>query len=1088
MLRVPLLLLVVTATLLADGRTLFRSPTVNKTHIVFAYADDLWIVPRAGGEASRLSNGPGMETDPIFSPDGSQVAFTAEYDGSVDVFVVPSSGGVPKRLTFHPGVDRASGWTPDGKEVLFTNSGSTYSNMPRLYTVGLNGGLPKEVPLPIAADGALSPDAKSIAYLPWARADQSWKRYRGGRATAIWLASLADSSVVKVPRTDSNDHTPMWVGNTIYFLSDRSGPYTLFAYDVPSKKLTQLLEAKGLDIKDANASSDAIAYEQFGEIFLYDLKAKKANKVNINLNADLLSVRPRMEKVSQYLRNASLSPTGVRVAVEARGEIFTIPAEKGDIRNLTNSQGVADRDPAWSPDGKWIAYFSDESGEYQLHLRDQTGRGEVTKIALEAKPTFYYDLNWSPDAKNLAYVDKKGQLWYVDIAKKQPVLVDKANYEGARTEVQPRWAPDSRWIAFNKQLKSGYSAVMIYSLAEAKSTQLTDGLSDARDAAWDKNGKYLYFTASTDSGPGLLGLDMASNNRPITRSIYLTVLQRSEPSPLAPESDEEKAVEAKAVEEKKPDAKPEAKPDAKPEAKKLEVKIDFEQIDQRMLPLPIPARNYERLTAGKTGTLFFLEFPVVQAAATGPGSTTLHKFELNKRKSDVFMAGANGFDLSANGEKILIAAGQGRWMLAGTAAPPRPGEGALKTDQLETLIDPVAEWKQMYKEVWRLERDFFYDPGYHGLDIQSASERYELYLRNVGSRNDLNYLFSEMLGELSIGHLFVRGGDQLNEPKTVNGGLLGADYKLENGRYRFAKVLEGDNWSPQTRAPLTQPGVNVKAGEYLLAVNGREVKDSDNIFEVLEGKGGKSVLLKVGPNANGEGSREVTVVPMPNEGALRTLTWVEENRKKVDQASGGKLAYMHLPDTAFGGYRNFNRYYFAQADRQGAVLDERFNSGGQAADYIIDHLRRPIWNYWAARDGDTYTTPGMLIRGPKVMLANEYSGSGGDLLPWLFKRAKLGPVIGKRTWGGLVGIGGYPPLVDGGSVTAPHFAFFSPEGKWEVENHGTDVDIEVDLDPKAWREGRDSQLDKAIEVALAELKKNPIVQPQRPAYPNYQKK
>lgn len=1085
MLKLSLFFLVASATLSAQGRTLFRSPTMNKTHIVFAYADDLWIVARAGGDAARLTSGTGVEAAPVFSPDGSMVAFSGEYDGNADVFVVPATGGVPKRLTYHPGPDMAAGWSADGKSVLFTNSGSTYSNMPRMFTVDLNGGLPKEVPLPLAADGTYSPDGKSFAYLPWARADQSWKRYRGGRAAAIWVANLSDSSVIKIPRTDSNDHTPMWVGNTIYFLSDRSGPYTLFAYDVPSKKVTQLLEAKGLDIKDANVGPDALVYEQFGEISIFDLKSKKASKVNINLNGDLVSVRPRMEKLAQYVRNASISPSGVRVAVEARGEIFTIPAEKGDIRNLTNSQGVADREPSWSPDGKWIAYFSDESGEYQLHLRDQTGRGEVTKITLEAKPTFYYDLNWSPDSKNLAYIDKRGQLWYVDISKKQPVLVDKSNYDGARNEVQPRWAPDSRWIGYNKQLKSGYSSVMVYSLAEAKATQVTDGLSDARDVAWDKNGKYLYFSASTDSGPGLLGLDMASNNRPITRTIYVTVLQKSEASPLAPESDEEKVVEEKKAEEKKPEEK---KPDEKkPDAKKLEVKIDFDQIAQRMLPLPVPARNYERLIAGKTGVLFFLEFPVVQAAFNGPGSVVLHKFDLSKRKADVFMPGATAFDVSANGEKILIGTGQGRWMLAGTAAPPKPGEGALKTDQLEAMIDPVAEWKQMFKETWRLERDFFYDPGYHGLDLQAASERYELYLRNVGSRNDLNYLFREMLGELSVGHLFVNGGDQLNEAKPVSGGLLGADYKLENGRYRFAKVLEGDNWSPQTRAPLTQPGVNVKAGEYLLAVNGRELKDSDNIYQALEGKGGKSVLLKVGPNPNGEGSREVTVVPMPNEGALRTLTWVEENRLKVDQASGGKLAYMHLPDTAFGGYRNFNRYYFAQADRQGAVLDERFNSGGQAADYIIDHLRRPIWNYWSSRDGETYTTPGMLIRGPKVMLANEYSGSGGDLLPWLFKRAKLGPVIGKRTWGGLVGIGGYPPLVDGGSVTAPHFAFFTPEGKWDVENHGTDVDIEVELDPKAWREGRDTQLEKAIEVALAELKKNPVVLPQRPAYPNYQK-
>jgi tricorn protease len=1071
-----LLSLAATAALFADGRTLFRSPTVNKTHIVFHYADDLWIVPRLGGDAVRLTTGAGPEVLPVFSPDGTQVAFTGTYDGNADVFVVPATGGVPKRLTFHPNADLVSGWTPDGKHVLFSNSGHTMDGKPRLFTVDLNAGFPQVLPLPIAAEGSYSPDAKSLAYLPFERADQAWKRYRGGRATKIWIANLADSSVVKLPATDANDRSPMWIGGTIYFLSDRTGTYTLYAYDTAARKITQLVDAQGLDIKSATASTDAIAYEQFGEIFLYDLKSRKPQKVNITLNGDLAGVRPRIEKVGASMRNVSLSPTGVRAVAEARGEIFTIPSEKGEVRNLTKSPGTADRDPAWSPNGKWIAYFSDESGEYQLHLRDQTGQGEVTKIALEAKPTFYYEPQWSPDSKKLAYYDKKGQVWYLELDSKQPIRVDQAAYEGARDDLRPRWSPDSKWLAYNKQIKGGMTSVFVYSTATRQTRQITDGLTAATNATWDRNGKHLYFMASNDAGPGLLGLDLASVNRPNTSTIYVVVLNKKDPSPLAPESDEEKVVN--------PDEK---KPEEKKDAKSTDVVIDFDGIEQRILPLPLPTRNYDSLTAAKSGILFFRETPVVQAAYTGPSNNILHRFDLAKRKAEVFQTGVSGFDLAANGEKILLNLGQGRWVLSGTAAPPKPGEGALRTDSIEMLVDPKAEWAQMFRESWRLQRDFFYDPKHHGLDLQSAAERYELYLRNVASRADLNYLFTEMFGELSVGHLYVGGGDSPNQPKFVPGGLLGADYTLENGRYRIAKVYTGDNWTPETRAPLTQPGVNVATGEYILAVNGRELKDTDNLYQHFLSTAGKAIQLRVGSNANGDGARDVSVVPTASEIPLRSITWVEENRRKVDQASGGKLGYMHLPDTANGAYRNFNRYYFSQTDRQGMIIDERFNHGGYAADYVIDHLRRPVWNYWAPREGEIYSTPGMIVQGPKVMIVNEYSASGGDLMPWLFKRAKLGPVVGKRTWGGLVGIGGYPPLLDGGSVTAPHFGFFTPEGKWEVENHGTDVDVEVDLDPKAWREGRDTQLERAIQLALDDLKKNPIPSPKIPAFPSYHK-
>lgn len=1069
---------------LPQSRTLFRSPTLSKTHIVFSYADDLWIVARTGGEASRLTTGIGVETAASFSPDGTQVAFTGEYDGNADVFVVAATGGVPKRVTHHPSAELVEGWTPDGKQILFSSTGMNSNSRPRLYTVPPTGGFPTELPLPIAADGTFSPDGKRIAYLPVERANLAWKRYRGGRASAVWIANLADSSIVKVPRTDSNDWGPMWDGDKVYFVSDRNGPDTIYAYDTKTKAVAPLFENKGLDVKAAQLGPGAIVYEQFGSIHLYDFKSKKSTPVAITLNGDLPEVRPRFERVGRQLRNGAISPTGARALFEARGDIVTVPAEKGDPRNLTNSTGVADRDPAWSPDGKWIAYFSDESGEYQLHLRDQTGRGEVKKLPLAKKPTFYYGPTWSPDSKKIAYRDKKEQLWYLDLDKPEPVLVDTATYQGAHTQMKPMWSPDSKWLAYGRDLKTHLFAVFVYSLESAKSTQLTDGMSDAREAVWDRSGKYLFFMASTNSGPTLGGLDLSSSNRPVTSSLYAVVLDKNDPSPLAPESDEEKVAATDDKEKEKKD-------DAGAKKKGVAVKIDFDGISQRIIPLPVPARNYGGLLTGKNGILFYGEEPIVPGMGSGggpgPQGVTLHRFDLAKRKSEVFMSGASFYDISANGEKMLLRSGDGRWLIAGTAAPPKPGEGSLRTDGLETWVDPRAEWKQMFKEVWRIERDFFYDPSYHGLDLQAAEERYALYLSAVGSRNDLNYLFREMLGELTIGHLYVSGGDT-PEPNRVRGGLLGADYKIENGLYRFARVYSGESWNPQTRAPLTQPGVNVVAGDYLLAINGKPLTANDDVFGALEGKAGKTVLLRVGPNANGDGARDVTVVPTDDEMSLRTLAWIEENRQRVDKLSNGKLAYIHLPDTGGGGYAYFNRYYFAQTDKQGAVIDERFNRGGKAADYVIDYLRRPLWNWWSSRDGQIYSTPATAIFGPMVMVANEYSGSGGDLLPWLFQRAKLGPVVGKRTWGGLVGIGGYPTLVDGGSVTAPHFAFFNPEGKWDVENYGTAPDVEVEFDPQQWRQGRDPQLEKAVELALAALKKSPPPVPKRPAYPDYHKK
>jgi tricorn protease len=1067
-----------------ESPLLLQRPTLSKTHIAFNFAGDLWIVERGGGEARQLTTGVGIETEPIFSPDGSQIAFTGQYDGNTDVFVVQATGGVPKRLTFHPGADQAVGWTNDGKRVLFSSARNSYQGFPRLFTIGTDGaGLPEELPLPMAERGSYSPDGAYLAYEPLIQWQPEWKHYKGGQQDVIWIARLSDSTIEKLPRANANDKNPMWIGDKVYFLSDRNGATSLFAFDTKTKKIAPIVNNNGLDIKSASAASDAIVYEQFGAIYVLDLKTNQSQKVNIRVNADLASVRPRFERVGPRISAAAISPTGARAVFEARGEILSVPADKGDARNLTGTTGVMERDPAWSPDGKWIAYFSDESGEYALHLRNQTGIGEVKKINLGDPPSFFYSPTWSPDSKKIAYTDKRLNLWYVDIEKGAPVKVDTNTYDNPWRVMDPAWSPDNKWITYTKQLKNRMCAVFVYSLETGKSTQISDGLSDTRFANFDKNGKYLYFTASTDTGPTTGWLDMSSFPYQTTRSVYVVVLKKGEASPLAPESDEEKIAE-----EKKDEA-----PKAPPQKKEVVVTIDFENIDQRILALPIPARNYTGLSAAKSGLLFLVESPG-GGGLLGGGPATLHKFDLEKRKFDKVMEGITYFDISANGEKALYRQGT-NWVIGNVAslgAPTPPGApggpNMLKVGDMEVAVDPKAEWRQMYEEAWRIQRDFLYDPNLHGLDYAATKKKYEPYLNAVGHRADLNYLFDEMLNNIGVGHHFVRGGE-IPRPNFVSGGLLGADYKIENGRYRFAHVYSGENWNPNLRSPLTQPGVEVKDGEYLLAVKGRNLTANDNIYQFFEATAGKQVTIRVGPNPDGAGSREVVVVPIASEAALRNREWMEGNRRKVDELSGGRLAYIYLPDTGGGGYTNFNRYYFSQVDKEGAVLDERFNGGGTAANYIIDYMRRPLMNKWVTREGEDFSTPATSIFGPKVMIINEFAGSGGDMMPWLFRKAGLGKTVGKRTWGGLVGIYDYPTLMDGGSVTAPRVAFYNLQGEWDVENYGTPADVEVELDPAEWRKGRDTQLEKAVEVAMAELKAKPTPKYKRPAaFPNYNSK
>jgi tricorn protease len=866
---------------------------------------------------------------------------------------------------------------------------------------------------------------------------------------------------------------------------------TLFRYDPATKAVTELIKNSGPAIRSASAGPGGIVYEQFGQILFYDLASGKTHTVPIDIQADLAEVRPHIQNVEKEAHQGRISPTGVRAVFEAHGEILTAPAEKGDIRDITGTPGVMERTPAWSPDGQSIAYFSDESGEYALHVKSQTGDGETKKIALAGNYAFYFAPHWSPDSKQIAFSDSQLHLWSAEVETGKVTKIDTDYFYPYGDDGRDlAWSPDSKWIAYAKYLPNRLHVIELYSLETGQSTQVTDGLSDARYPVFDRDGQYLYFTASTNYGPGSHPLDMTSDEHQVTRSVYALVLPADAASPVTPESDEEKPVEAKP-----PDAKPdESKTGEKPPKP---VRIDLAAMEQRIVSLPIPARDYTGLATGKAGQIYLTE-SLPEALPTDGG--VLSRFDLKTRKVEKMADGVDQFDLSANGEKMLLglkhpgdgaapdAAGQPlQWVIVSASTPLKPGDGVLHLSAMEVKVDPMAEWKQMYREVWRIERGYFYDPKLHGLDAKALEKKYEPYLETLASRDDLNYIFQEMLADITSSHL-RGGGGTVPRGKPVPGGLLGADYEIVNGRYRLKHIYTGESWNPQLRAPLSGPGINVKEGEYLLDINGHAVASTDDISALLEGTAGKRVSLRVGPDPSGATSRLVTVTPVANEQALRNLAWIEGNRRKVNQLSGGRLAYVYMPDTAGNGLTSFNRYFFAQVDKDGVILDERYNGGGQVADYIIDVLDRPLLSWNVFRYGAVTRTPTGSIQGPKVMITNEFAGSGGDMMPWMFRYTKTGTLVGKRTWGGLIGVLGFPTLMDGGTVTAPNVRIFSPTGEWIAENTGIAPDVEVELDPKSVSTGHDPQLERAVDIALEGLKHNPPPQPHQPPYPDYQQK
>jgi tricorn protease len=1064
----------------ADTR-MMQQPAISSTQIAFTYSNDLWIANLDGTNVRRLTSDAGVESNPTFSPDGKTIAFSAEYDGNIDVYTILSIGGIPQRLTWHPADDIVNGFTPDGKSVLFASRREDFSNRYfQLFTVPLSGGFPTKLVIPNGMKAAYSPDGKQIAYSPISPRFQQWKNYRGGTVSNIWIFNFDNYETVKIPMGESrsNDWVPMWVGKTIYFLSDRSGEFNLFSYSTETKDIKQLTQFNDFPIISASASGANIIFEQAGKLHIYNISANIVKILQIAIAAELLELRPRYVKGPQNIRSASVSPSGARAVFDFRGEIITVPAEKGDLRNITQSEGVHEKYPAWSPDGKNIAYFSDRSGEYQLFIQAQDGKAQARAFSLNGTGFYAYP-EWSPDNKYITFNDNGRNFYLFEVATGKIKKIDSDEYyiPGAFRNLLGNWSSDSRWIAYTKVTSTQFKRIYIYSVEQGKSFAITDGLSDTDNPVFDPEGKYLLFLASTDAGPVINWFDQSNNDMRISNSIYLASLRRDILNPFARESDEETGkTNENGENEKKDDSKNVSKDKSKEKAKDpvKSISIDFEGIENRIVNVPLKAGNISQLGMVKAGEFYY----VLSDEKTK--SSKLFKYEVKERKESEVME-LDNYRFTADGKKMLYNKGE-TWGITDAGKKPEAGKGVLNVAAIEVKINPCSEWKQIFDEVWRINRDYFYDPGMHGANWPAMKEKYGAFLPDLSCRNDLNRLIVWMCSELSVGHSYSGGGDQRFRTERVEGGLLGADYEIANNRYRFKKIYGGLNWNPGLRSPLTEPGINAKVGEYLLAVNGKEIKADQNLFSFFEKTAGKIVEITIGSNPDTTGSRIVKVEPIANESALRNRDWVEGNLRKVTEATNGKVAYVYVPNTASEGYEYFKRYFYPQANRDAIIIDERFNGGGSIADYYIDLLTRPFQSYWNMRYGLDLKTPSASIQGPKVMIINETAGSGGDMLPWMFHKFKVGTLVGKNTWGGLVGILDFPELMDGGFVTAPNIALWTKDG-FIVENVGVAPDIEVEMWPAEVSKGHDPQLEKAIQVALDELSKNPPEKVERPPYP-----
>lgn len=1055
-----LLTLLLSTHVLAQGTRLLRQPSISDQHIVFVHANDLWVVGREGGDARRLTSSEGAESYPHFSKDGRWIAFSGQYDGNTDVFIVPIEGGAPKRLTYHPGADVVQGWSPAGEVVFRSGRKGHPTRLNKFYAIAHDGTFPRELKIPRIAYGEISPDGKYAAYTPITSWDPEWRNYRGGQAMPIWILDLETNDLVRVPQPDRERQLdPVWLDGKVYFLSERDYTSNIWSYDLETKEYEQLTTHWQFDVKSLDASDDLIVYEQAGYLHTINPATGDSKQLEIRVKGDLNWARERWETVSgSRLSNAALSPTAKRAIFEYRGEIFTVPKENGTWRNLSKSP-YADRAPAWSPDGDQVIWFTDRSGEYQMVLADQYGSIQRTYDLPD--PTFYFNPRWSPDGNSISYTDTDFNLWVLNLDTGDTKKIATERYAHPNRSLNPVWSPDSRYIAYVQLTDAQFKVVKAYDTQTGQTINISDEMADALQPVWDASGKYLYFLASTNWGLNTGWLDMSSYNIPVTRGLYMAVLQKATPSPLLPKSDEESDGQEEDEEEQSDD----------------ETQAIDSGVLTRVIALDVPLRNYSGLVAGPENTVFYGEFV--------PNETgiKLHKYDLKELKSSAFMSGINSATTSADRKHLLFRKGS-NWGIASTSGKSqKTSDGLLKMD-LRMKVSPQEEWQQIYREAWRYQRDFLYVNNTHGAPWDDIYEWYKPWVDHVKHREDMNYIVDILGGEIAVGHSYTRGGDYPDIGR-VPVGLLGADYEVQNGHYRFARIFTGENWNPNLQSPLGQPGMNVEEGDYLLEVNGIPLNSGTNIYKLFEQTSGKTTRIKVGKSTDLSNATALYVKPISNERGLRSRSWVEDNRRYVSEKTGGRIGYTYVPNTGGGGYTSFNRYYFAQQDKQGMIVDERNNGGGSAADYMADVMNRKLYGYFNSKVGDhkPWTTPMSAVWGPKVMIINERAGSGGDLLPYLFRAMDIGTLVGTRTWGGLVGTWDTPLFIDGGRMVAPRGGFFDANGEWAVEGEGVSPDIEVIQDPKLVLQGQDPQLEAAIAEALRKLEMEKVELKPEPAAP-----
>jgi tricorn protease len=1095
-----------------EGR-LLRFPDIYKDKIAFMYGGDLWLASSSGGTARRITTHPGRELFPKFSPDGKWLAFTGQYDGNFNVYVMSSEGGQPKQLTFYQGqaqqlsdrmgvLNEVIGWTPDGKSVVFLSRRDASNGwIKRPYTVSVDGGLAEPM---VPDEGGLlsfSADGTKIAYNRIFRNFRQWKRYTGGMAQDITIYDIKNNVVDQViPHTDYTDTFPMWHGNTIYFTSDRGPEHrlNLYSYDQGSKQVEQLTKFEEFDVMWPSLGPDAIIFENGGYLYTFDLQSQQPKKLSIYVNGERDQTMKHWVSASRRITDFDIAPDGKRAVFAARGEVFTVPAKDGSIRNLTNSPGVREQKVAWSPNGQWIAYVSDRTGEDEIYIAPQDGQAAEEQITGGHKG-FMFQPAWSPDNSKIAWADKDMKLWYVDVKEKKPVEVDRGKF----FEIQNySWSPDSKWLAYDKNLEAGNSVVYLYTLADRKITAVTSTLKNSYAAVFDPDKRYLYFLSDRDYNEVLGNIDTEFAN-PKTTRVYVITLTANEPSPFPALSDEvkvksEEPAAAPAQESgSKKNAKqtPNKKEDeTKPEEKAAETekkepprvfKIDLDGIQDRIVALAVPPAVIRSYDASKDA-IYYSTSPIRGLSGPLAGeSPAIHAYDLKEHKDKVLLEGADHFALSHDGSKLLYRAeGDGPTGIIDAKPPDAPhkaGDGALKLDAMRVEVDPPQEWKEMFDEVWRQERDYFFEASMNGVDWQKIKDKYAQLLPFVADRYSLTYILGEMIGELSNSHTYVGGGD-FPELHPVNVGLLGADYEVDSasGMYRIKKIFTGENWDAHTRSPLTEPGVNVKEGDYLVAINGRALHAPHTPDELLTNTANEVVTLSVNSKPTADGARKVVVKPIGDEYSLRELNMIETNRKKVDAASGGRIGYVYLPDMGDAGLNEFVKQYFPQIRKEGIIFDVRYNGGGFVDELIFERLRRVLSGMTSARNFESGTTPGNVFYGYMACVTNHYAASDGDIFSYMFKQYKLGPLIGERTWGGVRGIRGNIPLMDGGYITRPEFSLYGLDSKWVIENHGVQPDVVVDNPPDLVVKGQDPQLEKAVEMLMEKIKANPRKLPARP--------